>query len=492
MEEFLIGLDVGTTAIKAVAFDRAGKMLGRGAAPLLTVHPQPGWSEQDPQLVWLAMQEAMRQLLAQLPNAGVCLAVGLSTAMHSLVLLDEGGQPLTKFWLWSDNRAAEVAQRLRQDGLGQALHRENGAPIHPMLPLCKLLWVREQHLGFDQPLRVGSLKDWLYYQLCGEALIDPMTAAASGLYHLESRDWDEAIALGLLGLRRNHLPCLAAPETQVPLDAAAAAALGLPAGTPIVLGGSDGGLANLGAGAFATREAVITVGTSGAVRIIAPAPQLDQQLRLFCYELLEGHYLIGGGTNNGGLVLDWLGRQFASGASAEACLALAAEAVADEDLLFLPYLQGERAPIYQPEARGVFFGLHHKHEPGQLLRAGLVGMTQALDSIGRIIAAEIQPLDGYTVGGGLAQSHFWLQMLADVTGKPIRTNPSIESSALGAAMIAYKAIGGVPTLEAVQDWAPTGAIFRPNAADHQLYCRQTARWERLYLRVRELFTEYYG
>jgi gluconokinase len=475
----IAAVDLGTSSTRALVFEDARFTGVAAAVETALTHPVPGAAELDPDAVF----RALIACLARVRATGPIDCVALSAAMHSLLAVDTRGRALTPAITWADNRAAPQAARLREDGNRRALYRRTGVPPHPMAPLAKLAWLKEcEPAVFARAARFVSLKELVVFRLFGQWLVDPAIAGASGLYDLESGDWCDA-ALAACGVERERLSRIAPADTLLTgLAAEACAATGLAAATPFVLGASDGCLANLGTGLIASgdrRRAVLTIGTSGALRMALPRPAPDAAMRTFCYALAEGEFVVGGATNSGGLPLRWLRDNFpqlridAPDADPYAALAaLAAQAPAGAaGLLFHPYLAGERAPLWNADARASFMGLTFAHGPAHLVRAVMEGVLfnlgLILDVLEELAGGEVEEI---LAGGGFAHSPFWLQMAADLLGRDLVVAESPESTAQGAALLALQATGAVVTFAQAVALLPAPARrLRPDPATRARY-----------------------
>ncbi|WP_019988222.1 gluconokinase [Rudanella lutea] len=478
-----IGADIGTTNVKAIAYEpHSDQIIAHASRPLHTLQPQPGYSEQDPEAIWQAFGDVMRELMQAVQQAGATVGVvAFSAAMHSLIAIDAQGNPITNALLWSDNRAEAEARTLRthQAALGQAIYEQTGTPIHPMIPLCKLAyWRHHQPDLIRDAARFISIKEFLWVRLTGEYDIDFSMATATGLFDQEHRQWSP-LALSVAGIADTQLS-VPVPTMHIrPLLGSAATHTGLEPGTPLLIGASDGCLANLGAGAVAPGMTTLTIGTSGAIRQTVRQPLRDPQGRLFCYHLTEGYYVVGGPTNNGANVLQWLAEQFTR-QTPEAVLAQAAQINAGADgLLFLPYLQGERAPLWDAAVRGAFHHVDWLHTQAHFVRATLEGVLFNLWSINQLLGDHTDPTHVIHANGGFAQSAFWVQMLADIAGVPVRLNASNESGAVGAILLALTATGHYPTLDVASGSVSFGKTYEPNPEHHRVYRETFERFRAL-------------
>ncbi|MFT4192357.1 MAG: gluconokinase [Comamonas sp.] len=466
MTEIVIGVDIGTTSTKAVALTPQGAVIAHHNVDYPLLRPEPAAAEQDPQeileAVLAVITQCVTQSRARFADARF-LAVSFSAAMHSLILVDEAGQPLTHSITWADNRAAPWAERIRDEWDGLAIYRRTGTPIHPMSPLAKLVWLRHERPAlFGRASRFVGIKEFVLHRLFGQWVVDHSIASATGLFNLRQLDWDEG-ALALAGVRPGQLP-EPRPTTHAlrGLDAEIADRLGLPADTPFVLGANDGVLSNLGVGAIAPGEVAVTIGTSGAMRTVVDRPLTDAEGRTFCYALTEKHWVVGGPVNNGGIILRWVRDEFAAAETETAkrlgidpyeVLTRIAERVSAgaEGLLFHPFLAGERAPYWDARLRGSFFGLGMHHGKEHMIRAALEGVIFNLYGILPAVEAVAGRSRRIKATGGFARSPMWRQMMADVFDRDVVVPESFESSCLGAAVLALYGLGHVDSLEVVAD-----------------------------------------
>lgn len=476
----VLGLDIGTTSTKAVVFDLQGNVVSEYGVeyPLLT--PKPSWAEQDTGAILTAAVQAINQAVQKAGSASL-LGVGISSAMHSLILMDERNQPMTNTIIWADNRSTEQSHRLRQ-GKGKEIYLRTGTPIHPMSPLSKILWFKEQVPElFSKAAKFISIKEYLLFQWFGEYVTDYSIASATGLFHLKQLDYDEEV-LNLLGITKQQLST-PVPTTHIlkGLRKEAAAAMGVRPDLPFIIGGSDGCLANLGIGALEEGEVAVTIGTSGAIRSVVSEPVTDPDMRTFCYALTEKHWVIGGPTNNGGILLRWVRDQFAAGRSYND---LTAEAQliepGSEGLICLPYLSGERAPIWNADARGCFVGMALHHRQPHFIRAAMEGVIYSVYHVGKALQHLSGDFRFVRASGGFAQSPLWCQITADVFGTDVTVPTSHQSSSWGAAILVLYALGHIDRIDAFKDTDPSGHRYTPNRENHQTYQTLFQIYEQVY------------
>ena len=479
----VLGVDIGTTSAKAVAFDADARELGRGEAGYPLLEPEHGQAVQDPAVVVDATLAAIRAATTAAREQGAQIAaLSFSGAMHSLVGLDAQGGALTPLVTWGDMRATEQAERLRAEH--PELHDRTGTPLHPMSPLPKLVWFAEHEAEtFSAVRRWAGIKELVVARLTGTWAVDHSVASATGLLNLRELDWDDE-ALAIAGIDAEALSPLVPTTHRLELDAAHAANLGLEGGMALIVGAADGPLANLGVGAVHHGVAACSIGTSGALRLMVERPAVDPQRRVFCYALLPGHWIVGGAINNGGAVLRWAGEALAPdlGPHAEGhLLELAADVPAgSEGLLMLPYLLSERAPHWSTVARGAYVGLTRHHGRGHLVRAALEGVCLQLAVVLASVRDAGNEVDEIRATGGFARSDLWRQMLADALGMPIGFPAGHEGSAFGAALLAMDALGMVDGLDRAAGLVQIEDVVEPEAGAAAVYADLLPTFTSLY------------
>jgi len=492
MSQYFIGIDVGTTSTKAIVFSLSGAIKGMGNRGYSILVPKPAWAEQDPEVIFTAVVAAVRDAVdaAAISKQDIA-AAGFSTAMHSLMVMDAKNYPLTNSIIWADNRSVAQTKQLKQE-TGHNLYLRTGTPIHPMSPLPKLMWMRESEPDtFSKAAKFISIKEYILYQLFEQYVVDYSIASATGLFNLKELKWDEA-ALAVAGIRPEQLSELV-PTTHMlrGMKVRHAEAMGLSPDTPIVIGASDGVLANLGVGAISPGEVAITIGTSGAVRSVTPEPVTDPQGRTFCYALTENHWVVGGPTNNGGIVLRWLRDQFSAPEVEEAkrqgvdaydvMIAAAMQVPAGaEGLLCLPFLSGERAPYWNANARGIFFGVGLHHKRAHFIRAVLEGILFAVYSVNVVLQELTGAAQQIRASGGFARSKEWRQIMADLFGQEVLMPEVYEASGFGAAVLAMYAVGAIAELTDVQKLIRISYRHQPDLHLSNTYQRLFSSYERIY------------
>lgn len=491
MREYLLAIDTGTSVTKAILYDVSLNQVSssRRHYPLFT--PRVGWNEQDPDMLFHYVREAMREALQGLPADGKLAGVVFSSQMYSVLALSPQGKPITRSLTWSDTRSAEFASKLLAMTEAEQVCQKTGCPIDAIYPLSKILWVKE-NLRLPPESRFCSMKEYIIYRLTGRFINDWSVAASFGMMDIRSRQWDPQ-ALALAGVSEHNLSELASPRCILrEWRPDIAAELGIPPDTPLVLGGGDGPLASLGVGAFTPDVVTVNVGTSAAARCILSQPVVDPNHRLWTYTLDEEMWVMGGVTSSGGMIYDWFLKQFFSDILSKdepfpyPVDKVAVEKMASsippgaEGLLFSPYLGGEQCPDWQPYARGSFFGLDLTHTRAHMARAVLEGITF---SIYRIIEAIQEVLNQsfweVRVTGGLGSSDLWTQMAADIFGVPLAVPNPVEGSARGAAMLGWTALGRVASLQDFESSLIAASRIYPHLDIHERYMDQYQRFRQV-------------
>jgi gluconokinase len=490
--EVVLGVDVGTTSAKAVAFDATGGIVGdadtEAGYPLH--EPEHGHAEQDPAQVLDTTLGVVRDAAAAARAAGARIAgLSVSTAMHALVGLGADGRPLTPLVTWADTRAAGEAEELRRTR--PELHLRTGTPLHPMAPLPKLMWFRaHEPETFAAAARWGGLKELLLGALTGAFVVDHSCASGTGLMALDRLDWDPE-ALEVAGVEPGRLARLVPCTEVLELSASAAGRLGLDAGTPVVAGAGDGPLANLGVGAVRPGVAACSIGTSGALRLVVERPAVDERRRVFCYALTPGRWVVGGAINNGGVVLRWAGETLAPdlGEHPEAALTeLAASAPAGSDgLLMVPYLLSERAPHWSPLPRAAYVGLTRHHRREHLVRAALEGVCLQLALVLASMRDAGNEIREVRATGGFAQSELWRRILAAALGTPVGFPAGHEGSAFGAALLGMQALGLVDSIDVAADLVRIDEVVEPDPAAAATYAELLPTFAALYDQLEPAF-----
>jgi gluconokinase len=485
--EYIVGVDLGTGSAKVLAIRQDGKVMAHSQQEYPIHNPEPGHSEQDADVILDAVRNGIRSVATIMKEPPA--AVSFSTAMHSVMAVDKDGKALTPLIIWADNRSQPVADRLRKTPLAASLLQQTGTPVHAMSPLCKIIWWKEQAPDiFRSAARFIGIKEYIFYHFFGRYITDHSTASATGLFNIHDLTWNKA-SLEAAGITAAQLPEAVSSDSIIEgLLENVARDLGLPPDIRFIAGASDGCLAQLGSNALEKGHATLTIGTSGAVRMAIDQPVTDVQGRLFTYILTPGYFVTGGAINNGGVVLQWYLDSFLQTVSdkplqVDAGLQQALSTPPGaEGLLCLPYLHGERAPVWDGHAKGTFIGVQPHHTTWHFLRALLEGMAFGLLSITEALEETAGKVEKISVSGGFTHSPEWVQLMADVFQRPMYLRHESDASAMGAVLLGFQALKLSTSFTAVEE-----KVFSPAAEHAEVYKNAYAVHGKLYAALKDIF-----
>ena len=497
--ECIITIELGTNAVRVYAFDLDGNIIGslKGYCP--TFHSEPDYSEQDPDQIFITMLYVLKNLLNEVlhPKKYKVRCICFSSSMHSVLAVDKRGIPMGHAITWADNRANKEAAELNKSPLGKKIYSATGTPIHPMSPLTKIAWIKNSEKEkFKQVSKFLSLKAYILQQLTGEYVIDYSIASATGLLNIHKIKW-EPESLKFAGITAAMLTDLVPVDKKVgKLNKAYQASLGLSADTKILVGSSDGCMAVLGDGVNGEGVATITVEDSGAVRVVSDKVMQDDKQRFFNYLLTENKYISGGPTNNGGVIFEWFTRQFGDFKNPfdleHTMLELINDAskvpAGSDGLIFLPYLLGERAPIWNPNARGVFFGINIKHEKSHFVRAAIEGILYEIYSIGKTLQ-EHRTINSLSINGSFGTLPFFTQMVADIYNKPVRLRQNYQSVSYGSYLLSATEMGIYKSLDEAAKTVVLPDLATPDKQNNKMYLKYFKIFERLSTKLASEFAD---
>jgi xylulokinase len=467
----LVGLDVGTSAVKGLAIDDGGTVLARAEAGYPLDTPRPGWAEQNPEDWWRATESVLEQLEAAV---GRPAGIGLSGQMHGLVALDSRDRVLRPAILWNDQRTIAQCRQIEQRIGLKRLIALTGNRALPGFSAPKLLWLAEHEPDLHARMARALLpKDYVRLRLCGEHATDVSDASGTLLLDVAQRRWSEEVLVAL-----EIDPAILPPVLESPEVSGANRQ-----GVPVAAGGGDQAAGALGVGVTAPGPVSVVLGTSGVVFAALARFQSDElgRVHAFCHAVPGAWHAMGVMLSAAGS-LAWLAQALGPGVVFDELLADAASWPAGtEGLLFAPYLAGERTPHVDPDARGAFVGLSLRHDRGALARAVLEGVAFGLrDSLELVADLGVAPTLGRVSGGG-SRSELWLQIVASVLELPLQRVAVDEGAAFGAAILGGVAAGTWPDVHvAVQATVKPGAQVEPVAEWVEVYRERRERFRELY------------
>lgn len=494
-----MGIDIGTTGVRAALFDADGFPRGYAYQEYPLLSPEPGAAELDPVTVLRSLVAVVARCMAEAgPEAHGLRGIGLSTQMFSFLALDAAGNPVTNVVTWADTRPLPQVRAYEKAFDVAAMYARTGCRTqHPMYPLAKILWLKETRpADFARAAKFLSIKSYVLYRLFGRFVVDYTDASASSLFNLRTFDWDPVVLDEVLGIGRERL-CEPMPGAGllVGMRPEIALEMGLPADVPVACGAGDGIVANLGCGVFDATAMSCTLGTSGAMRVAVDRPLLDPGMRTWCHCFTKDTWVAGGAINNGGLVLKWLRETFPDQFKGEAAAkglrsvyalfdAFAREIPAgSEGLVFLPLLAGERSPNWNAAARGVMAGLDLRHDRRHFVKAAMEGVMYRMRSVYEVLAPMAGTVRQIRANGGYAGSDVWLQMQADVFGKEIAVAGVEEAASFGAAILAMHGTGAWPDLKRALPAMAVSRVKEPDPANAAVYERGFQDFLALYARM---------
>ncbi|MDQ0471342.1 xylulokinase [Labrys wisconsinensis] len=492
-----IGIDIGTSTCKTLALDADGAVVAHASADYPLVTPRPGWAEQDPELWWQAAAATVSAVTAQL-GAHCVEAIGLTGQMHGLVPLDEEDRVIRPAMLWCDQRAAPQCQALtRRVGGLPALLALSSNRMLPGFTGGKFLWLAEHEPdAFARMRRFLNPKDYLRLRMTGVHATDVSDASGTGLLDVRRRRWSPEL-LAAAGLTDEQVPdVFESTEVTGGLAPEVAAAWGLPAGLPVVAGGGDSVLQTTSQGIVEAGSIGITIGTAGIVGGAARrCPDNPGGLvQVSCGNAPDRWHVMGVSLNAGGS-FQWLKETLEPLAHGElgfdrlAALAGSAPAGA-AGLMFLPYLMGERCPHVAPDGRGAWVGLTRGHGLGHMARAVMEGALLNMRAILDLFAEAGLACDRLRASGGATASRVWLELLADVAGRPVATvSGASEGGAFGAALLAGVGAGHWPSLDAAVGVVHETGRVDPDPGRARVYDAIHPIHKSLYATLRATFAE---
>jgi sugar (pentulose or hexulose) kinase len=481
MSTYLLGIDVGTSVIKAVLFDLDGGEIASASRTVEVKAPQPGWAEQDMESVWVAAQEAIREALEQTGAAAQVAAVGIAGQGDGVWMIDAEGRPVVPAPLWRDGRAADVIDRWQASGALSRLFERGGTVLWPGTQAALLAWFSEREPGvLERVAAVLCSKDWIRFRLTGTTGTDE-TDGSIPFMDLASRTLasGQLEILGLASLADRLPPVQRSDDVVGSVTVAAADATGLRAGTPVVAGLLDVAANAVGVGAIEGGQAMVTLGTTALTAVVLDQPVfVPEDLAASSCHAPERRWLRILGAMAGTPNLDWYLAAMGEILGIEAARAdrdvfsLLEEVVASSapgagGIIYHPYLLGERVPFLAPHARGAFLGLSAATTRADLARAVSEGVAYA---VRHCFEAGGAPVTDVRLSGGGARSHTWSQILADVTGATMSVPAGSQFGALGAAIVAGVGVGLYTDYEtAVERCVRVERVHQPSPERHARY-----------------------
>lgn len=498
-KKYLLGIDIGTSACKIALFAKDGKVEAAASGAYPVYYPKPGWVEQNPDEWWEAVCTTIQKVLETshvLPSQ--IAGIGIDGQSWSAIAIDREGKVLTNTPIWMDTRAQEICDRMNQKIGAEKIFELCGNMLQPSYTTAKILWYKEQMPEvYEKTDKILQSNSFIAYRLTGQITQDVSQGYGLHCFNMRTGTWDQDMCEAL-GIPFQFLPEIV-PCHQVvgTVTEKAAEETGLLAGIPVVAGGLDAACGTLGAGVVHAGETQEQGGQAGGMSICIEEYAADPRL-ILGYHVVPDQWLLQGGTTGGGGVMRWLEQEFAdyerSVAVEKGRTSLhqyndKAEQVTpgSDGLVFLPYMAGERSPIWDPNAKGVFYGLDFGKTKGHMIRACMEGVAYSLKhnlDIAESAGAEVKEL---LAVGGSANSALWMQIKSDITGKPLAVPFSDTATTLGAALLAGVGVGMYEDFEdAVKQTVKITRRYEPNAETSEAYQRNYETYLALYDNLKDL------
>lgn len=490
---YLLGIDIGTSACKAALFDRKGQVLAAANGEYPVYYPEEGWAEQNPEEWWSVVCEAVRQVIRE---AGIqpeeIAGVGIDGQSWSAIAIDKGGKVLTNTPIWMDTRAQSICDRLNEEIGEEEIFRIAGNSLQPSYTTAKILWYKENLPEvYSKIYKILQSNSYIAFKLTGQISQDLSQGYGLHCFDMRTGQWDEEMCKKM-GIPRDFLPEIVPSDRIIgTVTKKAAEESGLAEGTPVAAGGLDAACGTLGAGVIHPGETQEQGGQAGGMSICIEKYQADPRL-ILGFHVIPGKWLLQGGTTGGGGVMRWFEREFAdyerlmreqTGISSLDQLNEIAEKVKPgcDGLVFLPYMAGERSPIWNPYAKGVFYGLDFSKTKGHMVRACMEGVAFSLRHNLETAEEAGAKAEILRAMGGSANSLLWTQIKSDVTGKTMAVPASDTATTLGAALLAGVGTGFYKDYEeAVAETVKVTRKHQPDPEKKAVYDKNYETYLELY------------
>lgn len=487
MKRYLLGIDIGTSACKIAIFNRTGEVVAAATGDYPVYYPKTGWAEQNPEEWWPAVCGAIKAALEKghiLPEE--IAGIGVDGQSWAAIAVDKDGRVLTNTPIWLDTRAKDICDELNEKIGEHEIFERAGNSLQPSYTTAKIIWYqRNMPEVYEKTEKILQCNSYIAYKLTDQMTHDMSQGYGLHCFDLRTGKWDEEMCekLGIpMRLLPDIYPCHAVIGT---VTERAAEETGLAVGTPVVAGGLDAACGTLGAGVLHPGQTQEQGGQAGGMSICTDTYQADPRL-ILGYHVVPGMWLLQGGTTGGGGVMRWLEREFGAyersigkeqGVSSLDIFNELAEAVhpGSDGVVFLPYMSGERSPIWDPKAKGVFYGLDFSKTKGHLIRAAMEGVAFALQHNLEVAEQAGARVDVLRATGGSANSLLWTQIKADATGKPIEVSASDAATTLGAAILAGVGVGMYGSFEEAVELTVTTRRYHQPAPEHEEIYQQNYR-----------------
>ncbi len=493
MSELLLGIDIGTSACKVAVFDTEGGVIAQTNESYRVYYPESGWAEQDPEEWWEAVCAAAKRVLSEKSISPEDIkAIGIDGQSWSAIAIDKERRVLCRNPIWMDTRARDICERVSRETGGDRIFEIAGNDFLPSYTTPKVLWYKENRPDvYSKIFRILTSNGFIAMKLTGELSMDLSQSYGLHFFNMKELVYDEELAeeLGIpVGFFEKPVAC---DKIVGSVTKEASEKTGLCAGTPVVAGGLDAACGTLGAGVYKKGQTQEQGGQAGGMSICTDKALSHKKLILGTH-VVPGLWLLQGGTVGGGGTLKWFRQEFMAGADFDELTALCGNIPPGSDgVVFLPYMAGERSPIWDPDAKGVFYGLSFDKTKGHMIRALMEGVAFSLEHNLRTAGETGVKVESMNAMGGSANSVLWTQIKADVTGKTINVPASDTATTLGAALLAGVGTGIYKDYEeAVKKTIRITRTQEPDVKNRAVYDRSMELYLELYEDLKGTFSKY--
>ncbi|MFI3324721.1 MAG: xylulokinase [Clostridia bacterium] len=500
MKDILLGIDIGTSACKIVAFETDGTVVTQVTMDYPVYYPKQGWAEQDPNQWWEAICKGLKEV-TKIVDSKAIKGIGIDGQSWSAIAIDKDGKVLCNTPIWMDTRSSEICQELKETIGEDVLFAKSGNPLQPMYTQPKVHWYKK-HMPevYNNTYKILQSNSFIAYRLTDAVSQDPSQGYGWNCYDMEKGVWDTELCekMGInSSLLPNIVPCHQVVGT---VTETSAKETGLEVGTPVVAGGLDAACGTLGAGVIHSGETQEQGGQAGGMSICMQECKADKALILGAH-VVPDLWLLQGGTVGGGGVINWFEREFghaeretakATGRSSFAEMDMIAKEIpaGSQGLVFLPYMAGERSPIWDANAKGVFYGIDFSKGRAHFMRAAMEGVAFSLRHNLEVANDAGAPVGVLSSMGGAANSKLWTQIKADITGKKIIVPSSDTATALGAAILAGVGTGIYNNFEeAVEKTVVIKKSYTPNPDNAEIYNQAYETYISLYKNLKPIMNK---
>lgn len=489
-------IDLGTTGLKTTLINEDGQLIISRGKEYNIISEKSGWAEQDPSVWWDALKNTVSAINSEKPDLLKNIkAISICGQMHTHVYLDRNKKPLRNSITWMDQRASDIIEKWKNDGLDKEIEKLTLNFPSTTYTAPQVLWIKDNEPDiFNKTKKILLAKDYIKFLLTGEMISDPSDASGTLLYDVKNNLWSEKL-FDIFNLNRDLFPEVQkSTEIIGYVNKKASVELGIPAGVPVVNGGSDHSVSEVGSGLLSEGNASVIIGTAGVLASVSNEPRRDLKNRIICWSYpIDGMWDFLAITQTAASSLTWFKNTFDADAEDniyEEYSKLAKSIVSgSEGLIFLPYLMGERTPHWDSYARGVFFGMGMNHNKGHFIRAIMEGVVFSIRECLDILKELGLSIDKVVSMGGGSKSDVWCQIQADNFEKEVNTLKCNESGAMGNLILSLFALGKISSIEEAKKIVEIEKDYKPNINNYDIYKKGFKKYKDLYRSIKKIYKE---